>query len=141
MEVKLFADDCLLYRTIESESDTKQLQEDLSKMTEWSKKWLMRFNAKKCYVMRLKRSRQNIVSINKYNIDGSTLEEVEHHPYLGVELGNDFNWNHHIDQITTKATILAFLILYFNLNMVNTLNYNLHFRKSYVEQLLITLNF
>ena len=37
-EVKLFTDDCLLYRTIESESDTKQLQEDLSKMTEWSKK-------------------------------------------------------------------------------------------------------
>jgi hypothetical protein len=47
--VKLFADDCLFYRTIESESDTKQLQEDLSKMTEWSKKWLMRFNAKKCH--------------------------------------------------------------------------------------------
>jgi lipopolysaccharide/colanic/teichoic acid biosynthesis glycosyltransferase len=44
-EVKLFADDGLLYRTIGSESDTKQLQEDLSKMTEWSKKWLMRFNA------------------------------------------------------------------------------------------------
>jgi hypothetical protein len=42
--------------------------------------------------MRLKRSRQNIVSINNYNIDGSTLEEVEHHPYLGVELGNDLNW-------------------------------------------------
>jgi len=28
-EVKLFADDCLLYRTIESESDTKQLQSGL----------------------------------------------------------------------------------------------------------------
>ena len=70
----------------------------------------MRFNAKKCHVMRLKRSRQNIVSINNYNIDGSTLEEVEHHPYLGVELGNDLNWNHHIDQTTTKANgILAFL--------------------------------
>ena len=79
-------------------------------MTEWSKKWLMRFNAKKCHVMRLKRSRQSIVSINNYNIDGSTLEEVEHHPYLGVELGNDLNWNHHIDQTTTKANgILTFL--------------------------------
>ena len=66
-EVKLFADDCLLYRTIESESDTKQLQEDLSKMTEWSKRWLMIFNPQKCHVMRLKRSRQNIVSINNYN--------------------------------------------------------------------------
>jgi hypothetical protein len=66
----------------------------------------MRFNAKKCHVMRPKRSRQNIVSINNYNIDGSTLEEVEHHPYLGVELGNDLNWNHHIDQTTTKAICL-----------------------------------
>jgi hypothetical protein len=47
---------------------------------------------------------------NNYNIDGSTLEEVEHHPYLGVELGNDLNWNHHIDQTTTKViVILAFL--------------------------------
>jgi hypothetical protein len=61
------------------------LQEDLSKMTEWSKKWLMRFNAKKCHVMRLKRSRQNIVSINNYNIDGSTLEEVEHRPFQLLE--------------------------------------------------------
>ena len=70
----------------------------------------MRFNAKKCHVMRLKPSRQNIVSINNYNIDGGTLEEVEHHPYLGVELGNHLNWNHHIDQTTTKANgILAFL--------------------------------
>ena len=60
--------------------------------------------------MRFKRSRQNIVSINNYNIDGGTLEEVEHHPYLGVELGNYLNWNHHIDQTTTKANgILAFL--------------------------------
>jgi hypothetical protein len=109
-EVKLFADDYLLYRTIESESDTKQLQEDLIKMTEWSNKWLMRFNARKCYVMRLKRSRQHIVSINNYNIDGSTLEEVENHPYLGVDLGNNLNWNHHIDQTTTKVIgILAFL--------------------------------
>jgi hypothetical protein len=49
-------------------------------------------------VMRRKRSRQNIVSINNYNIDGSTLEEVEHHPYLGVKLGNYLNWNHHIDR-------------------------------------------
>jgi hypothetical protein len=44
--------------------------------------------------MRIKPSRQNIVSINNYNIDGGTLEEVEHHPYLGVELGNHLNWNH-----------------------------------------------
>jgi hypothetical protein len=38
------------------------------------------------------------------------LVEVEHHPYLGVELGNDLNWNHNIDQTTTKViVILAFL--------------------------------
>jgi len=36
-------------------------------------------------------------------ISHGLLNSVEHHPYFGVELGNDLNWNHHIDQITTKA--------------------------------------
>lgn len=38
------------------------------------------------------------------------LDEVEHHPYLGVEIANDLNWKHHVNQVTTKSTgILAFL--------------------------------
>ena len=34
--IKLFADDCLLYRTIKTREDEEQLQADLSTMIEWS---------------------------------------------------------------------------------------------------------
>ena len=46
--IRLFADDCLVYKNIKSQSDTTTLQEDLNTMANWSKKWQMSFNPKKC---------------------------------------------------------------------------------------------
>ena len=50
-KVRLFADDCLLYRTITSQQDHIDLQKDLTELENWANKWGIRFNAKKCYVM------------------------------------------------------------------------------------------
>ena len=52
-QVRLFADDCLIYREINDPSDHQTLQEDLKKLETWADRWGMRFNATKCYVMRL----------------------------------------------------------------------------------------
>ena len=49
-QVRLFADDCLLYRQIKSQTDHSILQNDLIELEKWAAKWGMRFNAKKCYV-------------------------------------------------------------------------------------------
>jgi hypothetical protein len=35
--IKLFADDCLLYRTIDTKQDHKQLQQDLNTLVDWSR--------------------------------------------------------------------------------------------------------
>ena len=35
----LFADDCILYRTVTSLEDSKQLQCDLDSISEWSRLW------------------------------------------------------------------------------------------------------
>jgi hypothetical protein len=48
--VRLFADDCLLYRTIKTAKDHQKLQADLEQLEIWAKDWGMRFNAKKCYI-------------------------------------------------------------------------------------------
>jgi hypothetical protein len=49
--VRLFADNCLLYRTIKKEEDHLTLQADLTHLEGWANKWGMRFYAKKCYVL------------------------------------------------------------------------------------------
>ena len=44
-DVRLFADDFLLYRTINSKKDARTLQKDLDAFTQWQNDWQMRFNA------------------------------------------------------------------------------------------------
>ena len=46
--VRLFADDCALYRDIKSAADVIQLQEDLNNLQKWETDWLMEFHPKKC---------------------------------------------------------------------------------------------
>jgi hypothetical protein len=47
--VRLFADDCLLYRVINNNNDQHQLQNDLQQLEIWEKKLQMQFNADKCF--------------------------------------------------------------------------------------------
>ena len=55
--VRLFAGDCLLYRTIKSTKDHQLLQEDLKVLEAWANDWGMRFNAKKCYILSKKKQK------------------------------------------------------------------------------------
>ena len=106
--IKLFADDALLYRSINNPSDQIQLQQDLDTMIEWSKTWLMRFNAKKCHLLKITRQREPLQT--QYSIDDSQLEEVQHHPYLGVELTSDLTWKSHITIISARANRILNLL-------------------------------
>ncbi|KAJ8039612.1 hypothetical protein HOLleu_13661 [Holothuria leucospilota] len=38
-----------------------------------------------------------------YQMGNHTLEQVKHHPYLGVELSSSMNWKRHINQVVSKA--------------------------------------
>ncbi len=102
MKIRLFADDCVLYDSIKSISDARNLQQDLAKLIDWSDKWQMAFNGKKCSMLHA--SQQKDAIMFDYSIKGCILEEVDHPPYLGVELENDMSWNHHIRNITDKAS-------------------------------------
>ena len=62
--IRLFADDCLLYRTINAQHDTVILQEDLNILQQWEAKWLMSFNPDKCEVglLRVTNKRKHIIT-------------------------------------------------------------------------------
>ena len=98
---RLFADDCVVYKTIISPENALTLQNDLDRLSEWEDKWHMKFNAKKCFLLRFTGSRSPIE--NRYNLGGSELEELSSHSYLGVEISHDLKWNTHIAKITSSA--------------------------------------
>jgi len=51
--LKMFADDTKLWITLESEADSAILQTDLDSISEWSNRWLLKFNASKCKLMHI----------------------------------------------------------------------------------------
>jgi hypothetical protein len=98
---RLFADDALVYRKIQSKDDTNSLQTDLNTMVDWSHRWQMSFNPKKCSLLRVTK-KQKIIQ-HTYSMMGTELNQSDHHPYLGVELSSGLEWKHHIELITGKA--------------------------------------
>ena len=56
-EIRLFADDCVCYRQIDSTEDTSKLQKDIDQLGKWARKWGMRFQPVKCKIMQLTRKR------------------------------------------------------------------------------------
>ena len=47
-QVRLFADDCLLYTATEVDKSSPFLQKDLKQLERWQNDWLMSFNPGKC---------------------------------------------------------------------------------------------
>ncbi|XP_072182325.1 uncharacterized protein [Diadema setosum] len=105
---RLFADDCMLYRRINSEADAKHLQEDLDALQEWESDWLMEFNPLKCQVLTITNKRKPVQWSD--NIHGQILAKADTAKYLGIHLKNNMNWTPHIKAVTKKASsISAFL--------------------------------
>ena len=68
----------------------------------------MRFNAAKCHLLKI--TRQQKYHPTSYTIKGVQLQQVDHHPYLGVELTSDLTWKTHISNITSKANRILNLL-------------------------------
>ena len=107
--VRLFADDCILYRVIDSAEDSKLLQEDLDRLAAWEKKWGMDFHPQKCNTM-TSASKKKKIQLYDYILKKHTLARTSCAKYLGVDISSDLNWKNHIARTTTKANnMLGFI--------------------------------
>jgi hypothetical protein len=107
-QLRLFADDSLLYRTIQSKKDTEMLQNDLEKLQSWEKENSMEFHPQNCKVLKVTNKKKIIPS--RYTLHNTTLEEVTKAKYLGVTINNKLTWKDHITNTCKKAnSTLGFL--------------------------------
>ena len=81
---RLFADDCIVYRSIRNVHDAILLQNDLDSIAKWKLTWEIKFNIDKCFIMHSGRARQKI--IHQYTLHDQPLVETETAKYLGITL-------------------------------------------------------
>ena len=108
--VHIFADDTTIYRKIATENDCVELQKDLDILQEWSNKWLLSFNAKKCKVMRLGGQHPEFIYKMTNNTDATNLEFTEMDKDLGIHVDNKLRLRDHAEISAAKASKILGLI-------------------------------
>ena len=73
--IYMYADDTKLYREIKSPDDHQILQNDLSKLCTWSKKWLLKFHPKKCSCLTIGKKLES--PSYSYDMSSHIIEQVK----------------------------------------------------------------
>ena len=92
--LRQYADDTVLYRTINSLHYVNVLQADLNNIALWCQNNFMSLNISKCKLMHITRSRK-LIDTN-YVISGQPLEAVKCYKYLGFIVSCDLSWTSHV---------------------------------------------
>ena len=84
--VKLFADDSVVYRQIQRVEDHSILQQDLLNLEQWTSLWQMNFAPSKCYTLSVTLKKKPSPFV--YSLCDSSLEGVKIQKYLGVYISS-----------------------------------------------------
>jgi hypothetical protein len=72
--LRLFADDALLFGPVSNAEERQQMLSDLNKLEGWAAKWQMVFNASKCEVLHFTPKAGN--ESLQYRLDNTVLKSV-----------------------------------------------------------------
>ena len=101
-EVRLFADDCILYRPITSKHNIEHLQADLDTLTTWQDKWqiaLQRRQMLHSQIISLQNTIHSSVQAWPVSSQRSLITLISWHQYIS----HDLKWAEHINSTISKA--------------------------------------
>ena len=134
--VRMFADDTKIWTRIRNTEDSRIFQEDLNRLTDWSKEWLLTFNQDKCKVMYIG---HDIDTRYKMSIKGRcwTLDKITEEKDLGVHTTSNLRPSRQcIKSACIKSAEMAMSVLGMikrSFGMVNCEDFMLLY-KTYVRQ-------
>ena len=107
----LFADDTKLLQKLISTTSHNELQDDINRLIEWSKKWELKFNTSKCKVMHFGNDISNSYTMLDFNDQKrEKLEFITKEKDLGVIIDHKLNFSSHIVTQVKKANKMMGLI-------------------------------
>ncbi|VDM06057.1 unnamed protein product [Schistocephalus solidus] len=79
----MFAEDIKIWNVIHNAADRDDFQENLCRLDEWARNWLLSFNSNQCTLLRLGNQNQ-VTDMRPYYLNGLPLREVHTQKNLGV---------------------------------------------------------
>ena len=105
----LYADDTTLYKTINSNQDLLNFQNDINKIFDWFSVNFLQANAKKTKFM-IASTKQNLHPNLQLHMSNQLIDRVTSITFLGIHISSKLSWNIHIDTICKKARKIIGLI-------------------------------
>lgn len=101
VRIRMFADDCVLFKEIFHPEDQIELNSNLSNIFQWCEKWEMVLNADKTVFRPIMRKKTPLPFT--YRFGSSPLRQVDSYKYLGVTITTTLSWNTHVNSICSSA--------------------------------------
>jgi len=98
--IRLFADDCVIYRKIINQEDIEKLQKDLDRLGEWAVENAMKINPSKSKAVRCTRYR---VKDPLDSLANTFIPEASSCKYLGIILRSDLSWADQVNYTVKRA--------------------------------------
>ena len=98
---RLFADDRLLYRVVNTNTGQLQRKEDIHQLEKCETTCQTSFDANKCFTLHISKKRKP--TEYNYLLHNQVREATKDSKYLGVTISNDLSWANHISNITAKS--------------------------------------
>ena len=101
--IKLFANDTsLMEEIINPATSFYKLNQDLDTLNEWSKQWIVTFNASKTELLIISKKCGRQMYLPLY-LNNTAINEVTVHKHLRVIFNNKMSWRDHINDICKKC--------------------------------------
>jgi hypothetical protein len=99
--IRLFADDCIIYRKITDSRDIEKLQKDLNSLGEWAVENEMKINTDKSKAVSFTKAR--VKERLRYYFGEQLIPEASSFKYLGIIIRKDLNWAENVNYTLRKA--------------------------------------
>jgi len=107
--IRLFADDCIIYKKITDSKDIEKLQEDLNRLGEWAVENEMKINPYKSRAVSFTKAR--VKERTMYYFGEQLIPGSSSFKYLGIIIRNELNWADHVNYTLRKSwKVLHFIM-------------------------------